>query len=82
MLLNSYFIALFINFHWTVARIGLKLDGVGVSGRRGPRMGRRRGRGRGSSDEKLKRETVSACRAHLRGHMPQICTNGHLISSL
>ena len=38
MLLNSYFIALFINFHWTVARIGLKLDGVRVSGMGGARL--------------------------------------------
>ena len=30
------------HLHWTVAGIGLKLDGVRVSGRRWPRMGRRR----------------------------------------
>ena len=60
------------HLHWTVAGIGLKLDGVRVSGRRGPRMGRRRGGGGAPPMGGCKRETVSACRAHLRGHMPQI----------
>ena len=41
-----YFVSfLMAHLHWTVAWIGLKLDGDRISGRRGPRMGRRRGGG-------------------------------------
>ena len=49
----------------------------------GARDGKEEGRGRGSSGERLKEQTVSACCAHLRGHMPQNnCVDGRLMNSL